>query len=300
MIPPAEMKLIQIEVTNACNHRCCHCSRLIGHHKLPYFMDICDIEKALQTLVDYPGHVGIMGGEPTMHSGFEQICKLLQKYQPVKARRELWTAGWKWDTYKTLIEETFYPELIAYNEHWESQPCWHQPLQIAIEEVIDSGVLRSKIISNCWVQQRWSASITPKGAFFCEVAAARAHMLGYTPGIKVEKGWWKRPLTDFHYQISQLCSKCSACLPMPMKNNDSQEWDDVSPEMYKILSEFSPKYKAGKCKIANLNELREYYKGHTFEPEDDYWKRGGFKDFPDWQPWNYRALEDKSHGPKKK
>jgi len=259
-------------------------------------MDVTDVEKALQTLVDYPGHIGLMGGEPTINIGFKKICKLYQKYIPVKARRELWTAGWKWKAYKKIIHETFYPELIAFNEHYEYQECWHQPLQIAIEEVINNKELKQRIINNCWVQQRWSASITPWGAYFCEVAAARAHLFGEPKGIPIEKDWWKRPLKDYAHQIKALCNKCSACLPMPMKPNDKQQWDDVSPNMHKILMALdSPKCKKGNCKIYNLDKLRRYYHGHTFEPETDYWLRGGFKDFPNWRPWNYR--EFKRHEP---
>lgn len=309
MINPAEMKLIQIEVTNACNHRCCHCSRLVGHHAKPFTMSLDDIENGLQTLVDYPGHVGIMGGEPTLHPEFPKICELMKKYVPVKARRELWTAGYKWKEYKDIIHDTFYPELIAYNEHWEEQPCWHQPLQIAADEVFNGNVtgqletdqeLMWRVIDNCWIQKRWSASITPYGAYFCEVAAARAIMMGGTPpGVKVRKDWWKEPLQTYSAIIGPLCKKCSACLPMPMRNNDKQEYDDVSPENLKILKCVnSPKCKKGNCKVANLAEIRQFYKGHPFIPQTNYFLRGGFEDFPDWTPWNYRL--SKEHGPKEK
>lgn len=296
MISVAHQKLIQITVTHKCPFDCCHCSQLVPHQPKPFTMLLEQVEKALQSLVDFPGHVGIFGGEPLLHPQFDEICKLMQVYQPVKARRELWTMGANWGKHKGIIEETFYKELIAYNDHKDNQPCFHQPLQIAIEEVINNEELKQGIISNCWVQQRWSASITPWGAYFCEVAAARAHLFGEPKGIPIEKDWWKRPLKDYSHQIKALCNKCSACLPMPMKPNDKQEWDDVSPGMHNLLMALdSPKCKKGNCKIYNLDELRRYYKNHTFEPETDYWLRGGFKDFPEWKPWNYR--EFKRHEP---
>lgn len=298
MINVDKMMLIQLEVTNACPYRCSHCSRLIGHHKKPFFMTLEEVEKGLQSLEGYNGHIGIMGGEPLLHWQFEEICKLMQAYVPVKARRELWTAGYKWDNHKDIINETFYPELVAYNEHEEYQPCWHQPLQIAIQEVIKDEDLMWKIISNCWVQQRWSASITPKGAYFCEVVAARAHLFGTPEGLPVEKGWWRRPLSDYMYQIKELCPQCSACLPMEIQPNDKQEWDDVSQGMFNRLIEIeSPKCAKNKCRIFDIEGLREYYKGHTFEPNDDYLTRGGFKDFPEWTPWHYR--DTKKHSPRK-
>jgi len=268
-------------------------------------MPLDEVENALKTIQDAPAHAGLFGGEPTMHPQFEEICKLYQKYIPVKARRGLWTAGYKWKKYKKIIHETFYPEQIAYNEHQKYQPCWHQPIHIAIEDVIEDPFLQRRIIDNCWVQNRWSACITTMGAYFCEVAAGRAMALDRTPqmitvsnmtetihnyqrkGLPVEKGWWKRPLSDYKYQIRELCSKCSACLPMPMRPNDKQKWDDCSAGTCHLLR--------GRRKIFDIDKLKKYYEGHTFEPEDDYLLRGGFKDFPDWHPWRYRDI--KAHEP---
>lgn len=291
MIPPAHQKLIQITVTHKCPFNCCHCSQLVPHQPKPFVMSLAEVENALQSLVDYPGHIGIFGGEPLLHPQFDEICRLMQKYVPVKARRELWTMGANWGKYKDIIEDTFYKELIAYNEHEEEQPCWHQPVQIAIEEVITHPLRMWDIIENCWVQLRWSSAITPMGAYFCEVASARAMMMGRPEGIPVEKGWWKRPLSHFEYQMD-LCKKCSACLPMPMKANSNQGWDDISPQNFKIMGKSKRP-----CKIYDIKSLREYYKNHIFEPQTEYLLRGGFKDFPDWTPWRYRPLSEKKHCP---
>lgn len=298
MIDVKYQKLIQITVTHKCPFDCCHCSQLVPHMAKPFTMSLEQVETALKTLIDYPGHIGIFGGEPLLHPKFPEICKLMQKYVPVKLRRELWTMGANWKKYKDIIEETFYKEAIAYNEHEKEQSCWHQPLQIAIEEVVKDKDLMWRIINNCWVQLRWSAAITPKGAYFCEVAAARAHLFGKPNGIPVEKGWWKRDLSVYREQIESLCPKCSACLPMPMKANDKQEWDDVSPGMLQKLYDLdSPKAARGKCKTYDVEKLKEFYKGHKFEPETEYNKRGYFKDFPDWKPNLYRL--EKKHEPKK-
>ncbi len=313
-VEPKFAKVIQLEITNACPFKCCHCSRLIGHHQKSFFMTLGEVEQALKTLEDYPGHIGIMGGEPTLHPHFEEICKLLQKYVFVKARRELWTMGAGWEKYKDIIEETFYPELISYNDHSKDQPCWHQPLQIAIDEVFNGSFtigkfdeadarkkedekLLWKIIDNCWIQQRWSPSITSMGAYFCETAAARAVLFGNPKGIPVEGGWWKRPQADWEYQ-RELCKSCSACLPMPMIPNDKQLWDDVSQGMLVKLNKLaSPKCADGLCHCTDLEGLRAYYKRHTFTPNPEYRERGSFLDFPDWHPWRYRAAEDIKHSP---
>jgi len=310
MLLPRYHKLIQIELTNACPFECCHCSRFVGHHTKPFFMTVSEVEKALDSLQGYPGHIGIMGGEPTLHPDFEKICKLLQKYVPVKARRELWTSGANWKKYEKLINETFYKELIAFNDHSDPMHCWHQPLQVAIEEVFNGNFhmgpdrkekdqqLMNKIIDNCWVNLRWSASVTPMGAYFCEVAAARAMLLKGPKGLPVEWEWWKRDEDAFAYQREELCRRCSACLPFPVRANSYQAYDDVSQGMLQLLSKLdSPKCAQGRCKCVDIQALRDYYKGHSFTPEEEYLKRGGFKDFPDWTPWIYRPIESKKHEP---
>jgi hypothetical protein len=296
MIYPSEMKLIQLEVTNACKFNCSNCSRLIGHQKKPFFMTLEQIENGLKTLEDYPGHIGLMGGEPALHPDFPEICKLYQKHIPIKARRELWTAGHKWDEYKDIIHETFYPELIAFNDHSKPDACWHQPLLIGIQEVVKDYNLMWKIIDNCWVNLRWSASITPYGAFFCEVASARAY-LENRKGVLVNKGWWKEDM-EFHYQQRmRYCPKCSACLPMEMRINSHEPYDGISPRNLKFLESIkSPKIKRGEYRVCDCKELAEYV-GNYVEPETDYRNRGGFKSHPDWHPWNYRPDQIKIHAP---
>ena len=308
MINPGEMKLIQILITNKCNMKCTHCSQMCPHQHDTFFMPLKEIEHALETLVDYPGHVGLFGGEPTLHPKFKEVLALLRKYVPVKARRELWTNGAHWAKYKGEIEKTFYKELIAYNEHEDTQPCWHQPNQIAAQEVFSGQVtgdckkdeaLMWKVIDNCWVQNRWSAAITPMGGYFCEVAAARAHVLGGPRGITIRKGWWKEPLQTYSILKDTLCADCSMCLPMLMQANDKQGYDDVSAKMAQTLNKVgSPAAKDGKVKPFNVSMLQQFYQCREFEPETEYTKRGGFKDFPEWTPWIYRSFEDKKHEPK--
>lgn len=300
MINVSEMKLIQIVLTNVCPRNCCHCSQMCPHvpQNKKYFMDLEQVEKALWSLQDYPGHIGLFGGEPTIHPQFEEICKLMQKYVPVKLRRELWTEGTNYNKHREIINETFYDEGVAYNEHEEPQPCWHQPNNIAIKEMIDDEKLMWKIINNCWVQLRWSAAITPMGAYFCEVASARAYLLGNPKGLKVEAGWWKRPLSDFEYQKKVLCPLCSMCLPMPQKFNDKQKWDDISRLNYKLLSNAgSPKIKRGEYKIIEKEDFNKFLKDKKFEPYtelEDYQKRGWFKNIK-WSPNIYRMT--KKHTP---
>ena len=162
--------VIQIEITNACNLSCANCSRLVGHHKKPFFMTLDEVRNAIKSLDGYKGKIGLMGGEPTLHPEFSEICDIYQEMVPDKRRRALWTDGFKWDQYKNKINETFDDDMISYNDHSKPSEGWHQPVLVSINDVVKDKKKMWQLIDNCWVQIRWSASITPKGAFFCEIA----------------------------------------------------------------------------------------------------------------------------------
>lgn len=281
------MKLIQIEVTNACHLRCANCTRFVGHHKKPYFMDIDYVQKAIDSLAGFKGGVGLMGGEPALHPKFREICEMYQAKIPDRRKRELWTAGHKWDEYKDVIHATFDEDLIAYNDHSKPQEGWHQPLLVAIDEVIDDKELMWKFISNCWVQLRWSASINPKGAFFCEVAAAQDQMLDGPGGWPIEPGWWNKTPEQFMDQVKRYCPNCSACLPIPYIPSNHTSFDLMSPGNAERLKQAgTPKFQQGAYQIVDVQRIKEFIKGKTAEPGED---RGSFKDFPEWKPWNYRT-----------
>ena len=104
-----------------------------------------------------------MGGEPTLHPKFDEICAIVRKkYQDEKENFGLAVfSGQK----KDVILETWDKDRIAYNEH--STPGGkHTPLLVSIDEVVEDKKLMWQMIDNCWIQSQWSASITPKGGFF--------------------------------------------------------------------------------------------------------------------------------------
>jgi hypothetical protein len=108
---------------------------------------------------------------------------------------------------------------------------------------------------NCWLQNLWSASITPKGAFFCEIAGSLDMLLNGPGGWPVEKGWWEREPKDFADQL-HWCELCSAALAVP-KRDARDEVDDVSPEWLKRLEAIgSPKLKRGKVAVMDVADYR--------------------------------------------
>ena len=268
MKSPAEMKVIQIDITNACPLRCSGCTRLCGHHEEPFFMDFETFKKAVDSLKGFEGIVGIMGGEPTIHPEFPRFMEYYRanvgyddystaSYQPTgdfmrhvlanawhtdySNKRGLWTMmPPKYYEHFELIQDTFAYQSL--NDH--SELSRHQTQLVTRKELGIPDDEWVKLRDACWVQNLWSASITPKGAFFCEVAAAMDATLGGPGGWAIEPGWWNRKPEDFKEQL-EWCENCSACLPMPTRDARDQV-DDVSPVWAKKLEAIkSPKMRKG-------------------------------------------------------
>lgn len=227
--------LIQVDVTNACINKCAHCSRAVRYFKKPYFADLKFIEKALESLKEWKYGVGCMGGEPTLHPEFPEICELYRKYFP-KIKCGLFTCGGKnYKRYKKIINKTF--GIICYNEH--KIPSQHQPMLVASEEVIKDEEFRNELIDNCWLQKEWSPAITIKGAFFCEVAATLDWLFDGSGGYNLESFWWNKSVEQFKDQRERYCRLCSIAIPM-QKLNDNIDYELISKENLKRLKYSNP------------------------------------------------------------
>ncbi|BAL84072.1 hypothetical protein SELR_23640 [Selenomonas ruminantium subsp. lactilytica TAM6421] len=296
MRSPADMFIIQIDVTNACAHECSNCTRMCGHHVKPFFMDFDTFKKAVDSLADFPNTVGMIGGEPTLHPEFERMADYLKEArlkEDVKTAREpivnmqgyitryfsgdyagvntgLWSSLTS-SYYKHFetINQSFSRQLL--NDH--NNECMHQALLMSRNEL---GIPDEEWIKKrdaCWVQNTWSATVTPKGAFFCEVAGALDMLFDGPGGWAIEPGWWRRKPKDFGEQLS-WCEICGGCLDVP-KRLSSEEHDDVTPKLFERLKKIgSPKALKGHCVVHDPQNYAKF-KNPTFTGINDYMDAGG-------------------------
>ena len=243
-----DMETIQVEITNACHNTCSNCTRLCGHHPSPYFMPLEEVKAALDTLINFPKIVGIMGGEPLLHPQFKEICEYMCTILP-KEHCGLWTCLPKGkEHYREVIADTF--GHIFINDHTR-EDILHAPILVAAEEVPLPPSKKDYLISKCWVQESWSASINPKGAWFCEVAAALAMTLDIEGlGWKVENHWWARSPQHFIEQM-KMCHYCGCAMPLKRRASIDRV-DDISPKMFERLKEISPKIIKGNYVISDM------------------------------------------------
>lgn len=256
LVSPSAHRIIQIDITNACHNRCSNCSRFCGHFREPFYMTPERFGEAVSSLDTYPGMVGMMGGEPTLHPDFAALVDHLaarrpdpdpgpRQYAPCidwgdqfrdvlswsPWRKGLWTAlGPGYRRHYGLIQRTFRYQCV--NDHRGGGR--HMALLLPRKDLGISDAEWLPYRNACWLQRNWSASVRPRGAYFCEVAGALSDLLGGCDGWKLEPEWWRRGPTDFGDQL-ELCEWCSACLPVPSLR-DGEATDQVTAAMAERLT----------------------------------------------------------------
>lgn len=282
MRSPADMEFIQIDITNVCNMRCSNCTRFCGNHEKVFFMDVDTFRRAVDSMDGFEGVTGLIGGEPTLHPQFEQFAAIMREKfgkpsggdallypqkdfihniharefdsEKIRTRDDgsrymkkhgagLWSnMSATYRRYYEVIQDTFSVEYL--NDHLN--PSYHQPGLFSRKDLNIPDDEWEKLRDKCWIQNTWSATITPKGAFFCEIAGALDMLFDGPGGWPIEPGWWKRKPEDFKDQL-HWCELCGFALEGLTFTRDSQEeTDDVSPTVYEMLKNTnSPKLRSG-------------------------------------------------------
>jgi hypothetical protein len=234
VINPANQWALQIEVTNVCPRECSNCTRFVGHAK-PFWMSLEYFHNAVYVLKSFltesPPHsgfeykvLGLIGGEPLIHPRFSEMMKIMEEEIPNKECRGLWT-GLRWQNtkYAPDIERIF----GCINNNLHNTKCKHTPILVAVDDIEGDAVERKKLIDNCWLQQKWCGTVTPKGFFFCEVAGAFDWLFDGPGGLPVIKDCWQQPLSAFEDQIIRCCNCCG--IPLQLEGRlDSENVDDIS------------------------------------------------------------------------
>lgn len=273
-------KGITIDITNACINQCGNCMRFCGHHKNTYYMDLDYFKKVIDSLHDFDGQIGIIGGEPTLHPQFKEMIQYIKDTypytrikkgfrNPVKdinsyifntnvddiGKFKLFTTASTQQFYDNfeLIDDVF--ESFRFNDHSEKTKHFtvlanYKDLGITDEEF-------DAMENLCWVQKYCFASVTHKGGFFCEMAGTLDTLYDGDGGFPIEDGWWKKYRKDYGKQL-EWCKKCGARLGLPMQN-DFEHQDLITESITKELD----------TERINKNQYRivtkdDYEKNHFF------------------------------------
>ena len=285
-----DMDTIQIEITNHCIRKCSNCTRFVGFVD-PYFMDFELFKQAVDSMVGYSKMIGFQGGEPLLHPQFEEMCKYARSKFP-KDQLGLWSTFPKgYEYYREIIVETF--EHVFLNDH-SRDDIYHHPVLTGIEEIILDKNMMWHYIDHCWAQESWSASINPKGAFFCEIAASFAMLFPEedSKAWSIEPGWWWRIPKDFTAQMEQWCPRCGMAAKLQTRSSNDGR-NDISPkniERMKLIPKSQEIQEVKTCETPNQmarykdlkyrNEIAKRYGMFLICPnEKGFWTPYLYKEF---------------------
>jgi hypothetical protein len=288
MKSPACMKIVMIDITNACHKSCSNCTRFCGEHPQPFFMEVDTFRKAVDSMAGFPGIVGIVGGEPTLHPRFAEMIDYyasqiaeprpaaflrppttsfqnysrMVKYMRGRRRGLFSSLGAGYYKHFEQIQDVFPYQSL--NDHQTVNT--HQAILVTRKELGIPDEEWLKLRDNCWIQNLWSATISPKGAFFCEIAASLDMLFDGPGGWPIEPGWWKRTPGEFGEQLN-WCEMCSVALKVPTMDA-GEETDIVSPVMLEKLKRVNgPKIRNQKFAVLDTaNYDRSKLAGHEADP----------------------------------
>lgn len=234
MRSPEHMHIICVDVTNKCDLACSNCTRLLENQDKFWEMSPENFREALRSLKNYNGVIAMIGGNPCMHTKFEELCKIFIEEVPNQIQRGLWTNNYF--KHRKLVEETFgsfnlnphnnpraieplkdlHQTVLAMggrNAGYYDKNSDHAPLLTAIKDIYDEREMWDKI-SACDINREWSAAIVQNNgklrAYFCEVAASFDLARNEDHGHEVVLDWWKNPIDQFEGQIKRFCPGCGA------------------------------------------------------------------------------------------
>lgn len=228
-------------------------------------------KRAVDSLDGYQGLVSTIGGEPLLHPEYQRFAEYLRQKRGVPkrandgrcqamfrdylafAKMQRWFEG-AVNKGKGFLLFTSLPG--NYLKHFEavqdtvtdlwlndhSNPSFHQPILVSRKDLGIDDATFAQLRDNCWLQNFWSASITPKGVFFCEIAGTLDILFDGPGGKAIEPGWWNGDLRDYADQF-HWCDICGMALRTYSRNaNDAV--DDASPALYERLRRMqTPKFR---------------------------------------------------------
>ena len=232
MIAPSQKRndMVQIQVTSSCDiGTCSNCVYAVAYRPVKHMSLDC-FRAALRSVLDCPGFVCLMGGNPCLHPRFEELCEILCEEIPDQHHRGIVTDNVL--RHGDLVKSVFWPRgRMLLNAHGkvdvarrlqalfpnqivnghDGKPARHAPLLVDWMDLGFSPEEWEGLREDCDIMKNWSCGIAerdgkPKG-YFCEVAGIIDELTGEDHGVPAVPGWWRQPMEHFEAQVSGCCDR---------------------------------------------------------------------------------------------
>ncbi len=281
MMGMREKWAVMIEITNLCGHNCLYCCKHTRHLRANqfYYMGIDEIREALRTVKEFPGKIGITGGEPLLHPEIVEVMEMIRG-EVGKEKVMVFTSNRAFHMeYKKEIDETFGEVYVNYHTDEQKRVCKHQPLLLAVGDVVKEKEVQDALIDNCWCDRMWSPIMGKNGAFFCDCALGLDTALDMGGGWKIEEGWWQKGEEEVRKQRDKYCYLCGMCVPFPGQSQDS-EVELISEGLFDKFATHN---------LRNLKGMKIVNGGMSWDE--------AIRNTEGWEPWHNRQDRECGEGP---
>ena len=127
--------MANIMLTYRCNLRCPYCfaNEFVNHSK--YDITLENFQKALDFIKTSPErHVGLIGGEPTIHGHFREFLKILEEDDGIKSVT-IYTNGVEMDSWMDFLENPKFSVLVNCNSPDDIGPALFEKIQANLDRV---------------------------------------------------------------------------------------------------------------------------------------------------------------------
>lgn len=235
----------ELHITYRCNLQCVNCNRLsnLRNEHTPD-MTVDDVKEFFRqcTELKYNPLVLIIGGEPTLHPDFEEICLLARQFRGPGKDVQVWTNGRDKQVidrirnlYHMSVPEETFKEKSRTDFPWDDY-------YISPD---DYGMVRKK----CWQHgsEICGISIDSQGYMPCAVGGMIDSVLKL--GLKTKR---LADLFDNEKNAAitkEMCKHCGACLTQQLNSEEKEKWRNyialqpkrfgshMSPTWYKATTE---------------------------------------------------------------
>lgn len=189
---------VELNITFACNLKCKGCNRLCNLTRLDGDMTVEQVEKFVENLAfesRYIDRVKLVGGEPTIHPDFMQICEVLSGAVQRKLIGKI-----KVNT-NAVTQKQFEGKPLPPGVRWQKSPPsgkTHRPFLWSPRDLGIESHGPCKMVRVCGM------SLDVQGWLPCSAAIAIAHLFGHLDLYKPLDG----PLPKEAWGMERLCPDC--------------------------------------------------------------------------------------------
>ena len=206
-----------LSITNRCNLSCGNCAQLCGHFPAEkiWELSLSQIDQAIRSVKPYASpqnRVTIFGGEPTIHSQWEEVLQLVHSHAPFH---------FIVNTNGRLGHRPFQREKnVTY--HVDTHPSDQQFLTTMVaakdcipEQAESPAYFWELAKKDCPIWETCGSALYNGKAYFCEHAAAMDHLFYEgNSGWAVEEGKnpFDRTEAEIEDQAHKFCQHCGWCI----------------------------------------------------------------------------------------